>query len=105
MEKQFQLDPREQQQMAQIEQGRTQALASIGALSLDMETAKRALDVAQERHRSFLQGAVAARGIEQFENARTVNGSLVVILPDEPAASTVVVPMKANGKEKPEVRG
>jgi hypothetical protein len=92
MEKQYVLESREAQQMAQIEQARTQALAQIGALMMDLETAKRSLEVATERHRAFVQSAVSSRGIERFENARVVNGSLVVALPDAPA--------KVNGDER-----
>ena len=105
MEKQFQLDQREAQTFAQIDQGRTQALAAIGALSLDMEQARKNLESAVERHRMFVQAAVNARGLDNFENARIANGNLLVSLPDDPAAAPVAIPpAKSNGKEAKEAR-
>lgn len=85
MEKTYQLDQKEQQQLAQVEQERTQALAMIGALSLDMEQARKNLDVAAERQRSFLRQALANRGVERYDQARAQSGVVYVTLPDMPA--------------------
>jgi hypothetical protein len=87
MEKQFQLSSQESMTMAAIDQARTQALAAIGALSLDMEQARKQLDTAVERQRSFIHAAVGARGIDEFATARVVNNALVVSLPDPPSLS------------------
>jgi hypothetical protein len=82
MEKTFQLDQKEQAMLLQVEQERTQALAMVGALSLDMEQAKKNLEMAQERQRSFLRQALVSRGVDRYENARAQNGALVVSVAD-----------------------
>jgi hypothetical protein len=92
MEKQFPLDQKEQTMNAQLDQERTQALAMVGALSLDMEAARKGLDAAQERQRSFIRQVLSARDLGRFENARVINGNLVVLMPDEPA--TIDAPRK-----------
>jgi hypothetical protein len=84
MEKTFQLDQRETTLLAQLDNERTQALAAVGALSLDMETARKNLDAAAERQRGFIRQAVTSRGIERYDNARAANGQLFVSLPDLP---------------------
>jgi hypothetical protein len=86
MEKLFNLDQKETAMLAQVDQERTQALAMIGALSLDMEQARKTLDTAAERQRSFIRQALVNRGVERYENARAQNGSLIVTMPDEPSA-------------------
>ena len=43
MEKTYQLDQRESAMLNSLDQERTQALAAVGALSLDMETARKNL--------------------------------------------------------------
>ena len=86
MEKTFQLDQKEAAMLTQVDQERMQALAMIGALSLDMEQAKKNLDTAAERQRSFIRQTLSNRGIERYENARAANGSLIVTVPDAPPA-------------------
>jgi hypothetical protein len=83
MEKTFALEPREAAMFGQLDQQRTQALAAVGALSLDMEAARKNLEAVADRQRALLQHAVVARGIERFENARMQNGALLVTVPDE----------------------
>ena len=82
MEKTFPLESRETSALNLLDQQRTQALAAVGALSLDMEQARKNLETTAERQRAFLQQAVISRGIEQFDNARIQNGALVVTVPD-----------------------
>jgi hypothetical protein len=101
MEKTYQLDQRETQQLQQMEQERTQALAAIGALSLDMETAKKNLENTQSKQRAFLERAVMMRNIDQYTSARMQNGALVVSLPDQPPMTAESGPgfqMKPNGQ-------
>lgn len=86
MEKTYQLDQREAALFGQADQERTQALAVVGALSLDMEQARKNLDTAAERQRMLIRQACAARNVERFENARVQNGALFVSLPDMPMA-------------------
>ena len=88
MEKTYQLDQRESAMLQSLDQERTQALAAVGALSLDMETARKNLDAAAEKQRAFLRQVVMTRGIDRYENARMQNGSLVVALPDAPAPTS-----------------
>jgi hypothetical protein len=87
MEKTYQLDSRESAMLQSLDQERTQALAAIGALSLDMETARKNLDAAAEKQRAFLRQAIMTRGVDRYENARMQGGALVVSLPDAPAPS------------------
>jgi hypothetical protein len=82
MEKSFALDQKETVLLTQLDQERTQALAMVGALSLDMEQARKNLDTAAERQRSFIRQALIARGVDRFDNARVQNGALLVTLPD-----------------------
>jgi hypothetical protein len=84
MEKTFQLDQKEAGLLAQLDQERQQALATIGAMSLDMEQARKNLDSVAERQKGFIRQAVSARGVEQFANARIQGGALFVTLPDHP---------------------
>lgn len=87
MEKTFQLDARENNALQQFDQARTQALAMVGALTLDMEQAKKNLESAQEGQRAFIRQALAVRNVDRYENARAGNGSLIVTVPD-PAIET-----------------
>jgi hypothetical protein len=82
MEKTFQLDARETAQMRALESERTQALAVVGALSLDMENARKNLEAFQERQRGFIRQMLFARDVANYENARLQQGQLVVTIPD-----------------------
>jgi hypothetical protein len=82
MEKSFPLDSRESAACGQLDQQRTQCLAAVGALSLDMEQARKNLEATAERQRAFIQQLVAAKGIDRFENARVQNGALLVTVPE-----------------------
>jgi len=86
MERTFTLEQKELAMLSAVDQERTQALAMVGALSLDMEQARKNLDSAQERQRSFIRQALVSRGIERYENAQARNGTLIVTMPDEPPA-------------------
>jgi hypothetical protein len=101
MEKTFQLDQKEQSMLAQVEQERTQALAAVGALSLDMEQARKNLDTAAERQRTFIRQILSNRGVERFENAGIRNGALVVSMPDPAAAP----PLSLDGRVPERVNG
>jgi hypothetical protein len=90
MEKTYHLDQLEQTMLTQIDQERTQALAMVGALSLDMEQARKNLDTAAERQRAFIRQALGTRGVDGYTNATARNGALVVTLPDSPSPSPVV---------------
>jgi len=83
MEKTLQLDQRDLTFLAQLDQERTQALAVIGALSLDMKQAEKNLDNAAERQRSFIRQTLIAKGVERYDSARVQNGALIVSMPDE----------------------
>lgn len=99
MEKSFPLDQKEAVLLSQLDQERTQALAQVGALSLDMEQARKNLDVAAERQRSFIRQALVARGVERFQNARVQEGALIVTMPEAlPALALEPAPVeRVNG--------
>jgi hypothetical protein len=86
MEKTYQLDQREMMSLGQVDQERTQALAAVGALSLDMEQARKNLDSVVDRQRAFIRQALVARGVERYENARVQAGTLYVTVADAPVA-------------------
>ena len=86
MEKSFPLQPHEQQMLQGITQERTNALAAFGALTLDMEAARKTLESVQEKQNSFLRTAVLGRGIERCENVRAANGAIHCTVPDEQPA-------------------
>src|SRR5215469_18737198 len=86
MEKTYTMDQREAQQLQQMEQDRMQALAAVGALSLDMEAARKNLDAVAERQRAFIRLACDKRGLEKYDGARIQNGTLFVNVPDMPIA-------------------
>lgn len=87
MEKTYQLDQREMATFQQADQERTQALAVVGALSIDMETARKNLDSTQERQRMLIRQALSTRNVERYDNARVQNGNLFVSMPDMPIAA------------------
>jgi len=86
MEKTFQLDQREVTQSTQMDQERTQVLAMVGALSLDMEQAKKNLEMATERQRAFIRQLLNNRGVERYDQARIQNNTLFATVPDEAPA-------------------
>jgi multidrug resistance efflux pump len=100
MEKTFNLDQREVNSFQQFDQARTQALAMIGALTLDMEQARKNLDSAAEQQRAFIRQALASRNVDRYENARAANGQLIVTLPDSSDAPTPPVEIGGGRKEQ-----
>ena len=100
MEKTYHLDQKEGSFLSQLEQERVQALAAVGALSLDMEQARKQLDSVADRHRSFIRQTLVSRGVERYDNARAVNGALIVTLPDVPVPEERASPL-TNGHAAP----
>lgn len=92
MEKTFTLDQKEAALVGQLDQDRMQALAQVGALSLDMEQARKNLEATAERQRAFIRQALMTRGVERFDNARTQNGTLIVSMPDAPVPLPLAAP-------------
>ena len=82
MEKTIKWEASEATQMQGIEQERTQVLAQIGALMMDLETAKKNLDNITGRQRAVIQQALQTRGIQQFESARPIQGGVVLQISD-----------------------
>lgn len=87
MEKTFHLDQKEGLFLSKINEERQTALAVVGALSLDMEQARKTLDSVAERQRAFIRHALVTRGVDSYENARAQNGALIVSLADPQAAA------------------
>ena len=82
MEKTIKWDASEDMQMRTIENDRTQVLARIGALMMDLDTAKKDLETVNGRQRSVIQQSLQSKGITQFESARPIPGGLVLQIPD-----------------------
>lgn len=96
MEKTIQLDQRELQAVAGIEQEVMQANAQWGMLRRQLDQADKICEQVVEKQRSFIRQALADHGIQRFENARPAPGAIIVTLPDVPEA-TSPAPPKANG--------
>jgi hypothetical protein len=101
MEKTYSLDQKEGALLGQMDGERTQALATIGALSLDMEQARKNLDSVIDRQRAFIRNALTNRGVERYENARLQGGALIVTLADLPPAEAPGVDARPNGVARP----
>ena len=84
MEKSIKWEGNEAMMMQGLDQKKTQALAQIGALMMDLETAKKNLEAVNEEFKSAIRNALASRGINQVETARPVPGGLIVNIPDVP---------------------
>ena len=83
MEKSITFSSSESSQSQQIEQERTQILAQIGTLMMDLETAKKLLDSATERRNAFVRQIVSSAGIYRFDSVRPVKDGLIVTVPDD----------------------
>lgn len=83
MEKTIRWENSEEVQMRMIENDRTQILAQIGALMMDLETAKKALDTVNARHKSAIQQALNSHGIGHFESARPIQGGVIISVPEQ----------------------
>lgn len=83
MEKTIKWEVAESAQMRMIENERTQVLAQIGALMMDLETAKKALETVNARHKSAIQQALATRGVGHFESARPIQDGVIINIPEQ----------------------
>lgn len=84
MQKAFSLAPNEVQQTQQLDQERTEVLAQIGALTLDMETARASLPLVERKRREYLATLVRKYGVTEYRTASIQGGNLVCDLPDGP---------------------
>lgn len=82
MEKTIKWEGAEVFQVQQIEQEKTQVLAQIGALMLDLETAKKNLETVNEKFKAVVKQAIQSRGINQFDSARPMPGGVSLTIPD-----------------------
>lgn len=83
MEKTIKWEPSEAMQIQQLEQERVNTLAQIGALMMDLDTAKKGLEGVNERHKSTIRQILQARGITQYDSGRPIQGGIVLNVPDE----------------------
>jgi hypothetical protein len=86
MQRAFSLQPHEINQAQQIDEERKTVLAQIGALTLDMETARAQLPVVEQKRRQYLANLVQLYGITDYRAARLEGGNLICDLPDAPQA-------------------
>ena len=86
MEKTIKFEHSEMAAMSQIEQKRMQALAQIGALMMDLETAKKMLEQANEENKTTIRKILMDRGIDQVQSVRPIQGGIVAVLPDNKLA-------------------
>ena len=85
MEKTIKWEHSEAIQMQQIEQERVAVLAQIGALMMDLENAKKALESINDRNKSTIKQILNNRGMDQVESVRPIPGGLLVTVPDRKA--------------------
>jgi hypothetical protein len=83
-QKAFSLEAPEQQFLEGLNNERQQALAQYGALALDMETARKAIESTQERQRAFVRQALMQRGVHDFQSARVNGTNLECVIGDTP---------------------
>jgi hypothetical protein len=95
MEKVIHLEQKEAGLLQQHDQERKEALAVVGALSLDMEQARKTLETVADRQRTFIRHALMTRGVDTYENARAHNGAIIVTIADP-------LPIKAAPEEHAE---
>jgi hypothetical protein len=99
MEKTVTLLPAETQMISSFDQERQQALANYGALSMDLETARKAVESAVEKQRAFLRATLIAKGFDQYQNARLDQNNTVIVVQMPPEG----MPTAGNIPLEPEV--
>lgn len=82
MERTIKWEPAEDVQMKMIEQEKTQILAQIGALMMDLDLVKQKLQAINDRQRAAIQQVIQSRGIGAFESARPIQGGVVLQISD-----------------------
>lgn len=99
MEKTIQLDQRELQTVATIDQEFTQAQAQWAILRRQLDQADKLCEQAAGKRDSFVQQAAAARGVPQIMRWRPeAPGVIIVTFPDMPESAAVPPgSAKANG--------
>jgi hypothetical protein len=96
MEKAFSLEPKEAGFAAALEEEAKQALAAIGALSIEMEKARKHLDSVNEQQRTLVHAALLHRNVVECTNGRMGNGNLYCTLPDPKPEAPAAAP-RVNG--------
>jgi len=94
MQKAFSLQPNEMNQATALDEERKTVLAQIGALTLDMETARAALPVVEQKRREFLASLVKQYQVGDYRSARLEGSNLICDMPDPPQA---MPPQRVNG--------
>lgn len=82
MEKTIKWESSEDMQLKVIENEKTQVLAKIGVLMMDLDNAKRDLESINGRQKAIFQQAIQNKGITQFESARPIPGGIVLQIPE-----------------------
>lgn len=98
MQKAYSLQPNEINQAQQLDEERKTCLAQIGALTLDMETARAQLPLVDQKRRQYLQSLVERYGVTEYRSARIDGNNLVCDLPDGPSAQASPLPVPDAGK-------
>ena len=89
MEKTIKWEANEASQMQAIDNDKTRALAQIGMLMMDLETAKKNLESVNDRYKAAIQQALVARGIGPVDSARPVPGGVILTLSDNTGPTLV----------------
>ena len=83
MEKMIKWEASEAMQMQAIDQEKLQILAQIGALMMDLDTAKKNLETVNGKQKIAIQQIASNHGVNQIESARPVPGGIVLQVPDK----------------------
>lgn len=98
MQKAFSLQPHERQQAQQLDEERKTILAQIGALTLDMESARAQLPIVEQKRRQHLQNLIQQYCVGDYRAAKLEDGNLIcdVVEAQEPKGP-LPVPPRVNG--------
>src|SRR5215472_19305100 len=98
MEKTFKLDPKETKTALAFEQDNLRLNAQWAQLRRQQDDVEKRLMAAEEKNKSFLMDALAARGVQQVEMAQIINGQLVCRVPDEEIPALAAAPAQPENK-------
>ena len=85
MEKTFQLETKEQQILTGLEQDTLRLNARYGQLRREQDDIDKRLMASEQKQRSFIENALATRGVDKFDAAQILNNNqLVCRIADQP---------------------
>jgi len=96
MEKTFKLDQKEQRTALAFEQDSLRLNAQWAQVRRQQDDIEKRLMSVEEKHKSFIMDALAARDVQQVEAAQVINGQLVCRVPDEEIPALAAAPAQSD---------